>query len=190
MDSVLTEEQGRSLLQTARQTIAGGLGVVAEENSPVHDTALDAQYATFVTLKINGALRGCIGNLVPVGSVLDGVKRNAVHAAFNDSRFPALTDAELANVQIDISVLSQPRPLEYRDGDDLLEKLRPGRDGVILKLGGASATFLPQVWEQLPVPENFLGHLCQKAGLTATAWRESHPEIEIYQVQCFAEEQR
>ncbi len=189
MDSVLTEEQGRNLLQIARQTIAAALSN-EEEKVFSGDAALDAQYGTFVTLKINGALRGCIGNLVPAGSVLDGVQRNAVNAAFHDSRFPSLTVEELEQVHIDISVLSQPRPLEYRDGADLIRKLRPGTDGVILKHGPAGATFLPQVWDQLPLPETFLAHLCQKAGLSPSAWQESHPEIEIYQVQCFAEEER
>lgn len=188
MDDVLSAEQGKCLLQLARQTIAERLGSVTE-TAVLEDSALDVQYGTFVTLKINGALRGCIGNLLPSGSVAEGVKRNAISAAFHDSRFSPLTAPELEGVEIDISVLSQPKLLEYRDGADLIEKLHPGIDGVILRLGGAGATFLPQVWDQLPSPELFLGHLCRKAGLAETAWRDSHPEIEIYQVQCFEEEQ-
>ncbi len=187
MKSVLTKEQGKSLLQLARQTIAGRLGTVTE-TVVSKDSALDAEYGTFVTLKIKGTLRGCIGNLLPTGPVAESVKRNAVSAAFHDSRFSPLTAKELENVDIDISVLSQPQILEYRDGADLISRLRPGTDGVILKLDGAGATFLPQVWDQLPDPELFLGHLCRKAGLADTAWRDSHPEIEIYQVQAFEEE--
>jgi AmmeMemoRadiSam system protein A len=152
------------------------------------DSALDAECGTFVTLKIKGALRGCIGNLSPAGPVAESVRCNAISAAFHDSRFAPLTPLELENVEIDISVLSQPQTLEYRDGADLTSKLRPGIDGVILKLGSAGATFLPQVWDQLPSPELFLGHLCMKAGLADTAWQDSHPEIEIYQVQSFEEE--
>lgn len=188
MDSVLTEEQGQSLLQLARETIAGRLGLAIEKTS-VDGAVLDAEYGTFVTLKIDGALRGCIGNLLPSGSVAEGVKRNAVSAAFHDSRFSPLTAAELEKVEIDISVLSQPQKLEYTDGADLVSKLRPGIDGVILQLDGAGATFLPQVWEQLPAPELFLGQLCRKAGLVDTAWKNSNPVIEIYQVQCFEEEE-
>ena len=189
MKSVLTEKQGQVLLQLARQTIAEQLGIATGGAVALADSALDAEYGTFVTLKIGGALRGCIGNLLPSGSVAEGVKRNAISAAFHDSRFSPLTATELEKVEIDISVLSQPQKLEYKDGDDLIAKLRPGIDGVILRLGGAGATFLPQVWDQLPAPELFLGHLCRKAGLADTTWKKAHPEIEIYQVQCFEEEE-
>ncbi|MCF8057290.1 MAG: AmmeMemoRadiSam system protein A [Desulfocapsa sp.] len=187
MKSVLTEEQGKSLLQLARQTIAERLGIANEATTP-KDPALDVECGTFVTLKIDGSLRGCIGNLLADESVAEGVRRNAINAAFRDHRFSPLTAGEFEKVDIDISVLSQPQKLEYKDGADLISKLRPGKDGVILKIGAAGATFLPQVWEQLPIPEMFLGRLCQKAGLADTAWRDSHPEIEIYQVQCFKEE--
>lgn len=187
MEKVLTEEQGRALLALARGTISEKLGGESLTAVP-EDSVFDARYGTFVTLKIDGALRGCIGNLTPSGSVAEGVRRNAVNAAFNDPRFSPLTAGELAKVAIDISVLSQPQILDYNDGEDLVAKLRPGIDGVILSLGGAGATFLPQVWDQLPNPEQFLGHLCRKAGLSDTAWRDSHPKIEIYQVQCFEEE--
>jgi AmmeMemoRadiSam system protein A len=189
MDAVLTDEQGKELLRTARQTIAAKLGS-EEEATPSADPGLAVSCGTFVTLKINGTLRGCIGNLQAAGSVLDGVKRNAENAAFHDPRFRPLGAEELEQVQIDVSVLSPPQILQYRDADDLIKKLKPGTDGVILKLGSAGATFLPQVWEQLPKPELFLDHLCQKAGLNAAAWRSEHPRIEIYQVQAFEEEVR
>ena len=188
MESVLTDKQGKHLLQLARQTIAQRLSVAPETPVTQGDDP-DAECGTFVTLNINGALRGCIGNLTAAGSVTESVRRNAVSAAFQDSRFSPLSAEELAEVEIEISVLSPPQKLEYSDGDDLIRKLRPGIDGVILRLGGTGATFLPQVWEQLPDPELFLGHLCRKAGLTASAWRDSHPEIEIYQVQSFTEEE-
>ncbi len=187
MEKVLTEEQGKTLLQIARKTIAGQLGV-ATESSVSEEAVPDAEYGTFVTLKINGNLRGCIGNLQAAGSVTEGVQRNALSAAFHDSRFSPLTAEEFAAVEIDISVLSIPQKLEYRDGDDLAGKLRPEIDGVILRHGTAGATFLPQVWDQLPTPEQFLGHLCRKAGLPESGWRDLHPDIEIYQVQCFEEE--
>ena len=187
MEKVLTEEQGKTLLALARETISEELG--GDSSAAIaEDPAFGTRCGTFVTLKINGTLRGCIGNLTPVGSVAEGVRRNAINAAFNDSRFSRLTAGELAKVVIDISVLSQPRLLEYKDGEDLAGRLQPGVDGVILTLGSVGATFLPQVWEQLPTPELFLGHLCRKAGLPETAWRDSHPKIEIYQVQSFEEE--
>jgi len=189
MEKVLTEGQGKVLLQIARMTISDRLGQNIQSPDAVKELP-DTAYATFVTLKKNGQLRGCIGNLQPTGSVLESVQRNAVNAAFHDSRFPPLTIEELQELAIDISVLSQAEILEYSDGDDLLGKLRPGIDGVILRLGMASATFLPQVWEQLSTPALFLDHLCRKAGLAESAWRNEHPQIEIYQVQFFAEENR
>jgi len=99
-----------------------------------------------------------------------------------------LTAEEIDEVHIDISILGPPVPLDYADADDLLAKLQPGQDGVILRSGTARATFLPQVWQQLPNPEDFLDHLCRKAGLSDSAWRHSHPEIRIYRVQSFEEE--
>jgi AmmeMemoRadiSam system protein A len=187
MDDQLTVEQGRFLLRVARLTIGNNLG--RNEKIPVlKDAALRKESGTFVTLKLAGQLRGCIGNLEPAGSVYDGIQRNAVNAAFNDYRFTPLTSEELERVHIDVSILSPASPLAYRDGQDLIRQLRPGIDGVILRYGAAAATFLPQVWEQLPQPEDFLGHLCRKAGLPERTWRDSHPEILVYQVQCFAEE--
>lgn len=189
MEDHVTKEQGELLLRLARETIAAKLGRKPEGHGVIADPALQAECGTFVTLKIGGQLRGCIGNLEPVGSIIEGIRRNALNAAFHDYRFTELTAEELARVHIDISILTRPQPLKYHDGADLIAKLRPGIDGVILRLGRCSATFLPQVWEQLPRAEEFLGHLCRKAGLADTAWRDSHPEVETYQVQCFEEGQ-
>lgn len=190
MQDHLTEEQGSLLLRLARETIAEKLGKKVERKNDTVDPALQAECGTFVTLKIKGQLRGCIGNLEPVGSIYEGIRNNALNAAFQDYRFPELTAEELAQVHIDISILTRPQPLEYRDGADLAARLRPGIDGVILRLGRGVATFLPQVWEQLPLAEDFLTHLCRKAGLSETAWQDSHPEVETYQVQCFEEGKR
>ncbi|MBV5305094.1 MAG: AmmeMemoRadiSam system protein A [Desulfobulbaceae bacterium] len=191
MQEFLSEEQGRRLLRLARGTIAdklaGPTSPIENEKAENQDPALLARCGTFVTLKIGGQLRGCIGNLEAVSSIYEGIQRNALNAAFHDSRFTKLTAKELEQVHIDISILTRPQPLTYRDGEDLVARLRPGIDGVILGLGHYSATFLPQVWEQLPRADDFLGHLCRKAGLSPTAWKDSHPEVAIYQVQCFEE---
>lgn len=191
MEEFVTEEQGRFLLRLARETIAGKLSAAVngkqKGNGDKGDPALNRRGGTFVTLKIGGQLRGCIGNLEPVCSIYEGVRSNALNAAFHDYRFPKLTIEELARVCIEISILSQPQPFPYRDGADLAAGLRPGIDGVILRLGHHSATFLPQVWEQLPRAEDFLTHLCQKAGLSPGAWMDSHPEVATYQVQHFEE---
>lgn len=191
MEEFVTEEQGRFLLRLARETIAEKLSGAGNGKQKVNgdkrDQSLNRRGGTFVTLKIGGQLRGCIGNLEPVNSIYEGVRSNAVNAAFHDYRFPKLTVEELARVHIEISILSQPQSFPYRDGADLVARLRPGIDGVILRLGHNSATFLPQVWEQLPRAEDFLAHLCQKAGLLPGAWMDSHPEVATYQVQHFEE---
>jgi AmmeMemoRadiSam system protein A len=184
---LLDPAQGRILLELARKTLENRLlgGQLPQEpDNPV----FRRKAATFVTLKISGTLRGCIGNLVPVVTLWEGIHDNALKAAFHDHRFPPLGATELQRVHIDISILSPPQPLEYTDGASLLTKLRPGIDGVILRDGWRSATFLPQVWQQLPSPDQFLDTLCLKAGLPKQNWREKKLEIETYQSQCFAEE--
>jgi AmmeMemoRadiSam system protein A len=188
-----SEAQGRVLLKLARRTIAEKLGGSAagpaseELLAALDDDQFQLPCGTFVTLKIGERLRGCIGNLTSTETVLDGVRRNAINAALHDPRFPSLSKDELEQSRIEVSILSAPQPLAYRDGADLIKKLRPQVDGVIIRKGHASATFLPQVWEQLPGPEDFLTHLCLKAGLPAGAWKNSDLEVSTYQVQYFEE---
>jgi len=190
-----SEAQGQTLVKLARKTITEKLGVdVVDPASdlPAHavqDDCFKLHCGTFVTLKIQGQLRGCIGNLTASESVVDGVRRNAINAAFHDPRFSPLSKNELDRTEIEISILSEPQPLEYRGGQDLIEKLRVKVDGVIIRKGHASATFLPQVWEQLPKPDEFLTHLCLKAGLPSDDWQKSELEVLTYQVQYFAEKQ-
>lgn len=189
----LNTAQGRLLVKLARKTISERLGVKAADSesdvpgSALQDDCFKLQCGTFVTLKIQGQLRGCIGNLTASESVLDGVRRNAINAAFHDPRFSPLSQDELDRTEIEVSILTEPRPLKYRDGQDLIQKLRAHVDGVIIRKGHASATFLPQVWEQLPEPDDFLTHLCRKAGLPADAWKSSNLEVLTYQVQYFEE---
>lgn len=183
----ITADHGRALLQLARRTIGLELGLTGGDEPLLTDPVFTRPAATFVTLKLNDRLRGCIGSLAPQGSLVDNVRENAINAAFRDIRFGPLRREELGAVHIDISILGAPKPLAYADGNDLLNKLRPGVDGVILRLGRASATFLPQVWEQLPEPEQFLDQLCRKAGLSSSCWRDQHPQIEVYEVECFSE---
>jgi AmmeMemoRadiSam system protein A len=189
MKQRVTDEQGSELLQLARKTLQHRLsnGEIVPETV---DPELLKKGAAFVTLKLDGKLRGCIGNLVPVSSLWQGVRENALNAALHDHRFKPLMSGELDKVVLDISVLSTPESLAYKGGDDLLQKLRRGIDGVILRKGSKGATFLPQVWKQLPKPEQFLDHLCIKAGLPQAIWREGELEIETYQVQAFHEEEK
>ncbi len=189
----LSKEQGQTLITLARQTIMTRLGkeLLPEEAKSLaaflKDPVFGTKQGTFVTLHKAGRLRGCIGCLAGRESIVDGVRRNAINAAFQDSRFPPLTLEELEQVDIEVSVLTEPKPLSFRDAQDLLAKLRVGKDGVILSQGGASATFLPQVWQQLPRAEDFLSHLCQKAGLAPNAWRSIGLTVQTYEVQVFAE---
>ena len=187
--NLLTKEQGQALVRLARQTIESRFkpGTAAPLPAVLRDQALLDNRGIFVTLKINNQLRGCIGNISGDGSIVEGVKRNSVNAAFNDHRFRPLSAEELDDIHIEVSILTSPQPLEYKDANDLLDKLRPNVDGVILRQGPASATFLPQVWKQLPAPADFLSHLCKKAGLSGEAWRNSQLEIQTYQVQYFEE---
>lgn len=186
-DDLLNDEKGKFLLELARKTLAHELGEGEKPDEP-DDPALHNRAAIFVTLKKKGQLRGCIGTLEPVGPLWEGVRDNVVNAAFHDSRFPPLEPQELPQLRLDISILSEPKPLQYDDAEDLLRKLRPGIDGVILRDGRHRATFLPQVWRQLPEPDVFLCHLCAKAGLPRTAWRDNPLDILIYRVQSFKEE--
>lgn len=189
----LTEEQGRALLWLARETIARQLGMEAPEpGADIAARLLDAELGhkrgTFVTLKEHGELRGCIGSLAAMDSIVEGVKRNALHAAFDDSRFRPVEINELGAIEVEISILTEPTPLAYANAEELLRILRVGVDGVILRKGVQGATFLPQVWEQLPKPEDFLSHLCRKAGLPADAWQSGILEVSTYRVQYFEEQ--
>ena len=193
MEKSFTKEQGRALVQLARTAIQENLGVKAPMNpglaSAIKDEAFKTKTGTFVTLTIGGELRGCIGSLEAHEPIAEGVKHNAVNAAFRDPRFSPLSKKELDKVHIEVSILTEPEPLKYSNADDLLKKLRPGIDGVIIRYGYAGATFLPQVWEQLPKKDEFLSHLCMKAGLPSDAWKRSKLEVSTYQVQYFEEGQ-
>jgi len=187
----LSDENGQALVRLARRTIQARLGrkeeVPSDEETMLASTHFDSRRGTFVTLKIDGHLRGCIGSLTADESLREGVRRNAVSAAFRDPRFGPLTASELDRVDIEVSILTEPRELEFTDAEDLLSKLRVNIDGVIIKKGFARSTFLPQVWEQLPRPEEFLSHLCMKAGLPADAWKQPGLKVSTYQVQYFEE---
>lgn len=185
----LTAQEKETLLKVARQTLESGLR--GEKISPLPDELktplLQADGACFVTLSHNGKLRGCIGALEPYQSLLDDVREHALAAAQMDYRFPSLRPEELDKIEIEISRLTLPVPLDYAGADDLLKKLRPGIDGVILKDGSHRATFLPQVWQHIPDPHDFLSELCQKMGASGSLWRHKKLDVLIYQVEEFHE---
>jgi len=179
------------LLRVARQTIAAECGVDSgsrirpEEISPV----LKEKRGCFVTLHSGGALRGCIGTIEPVVPLISCVEQNARNAAFRDPRFAPLRKDEFERIEIEVSVLTVPRALKFRDGEDLKNQLKPGVHGVILSQGYCRATFLPQVWEQLPEKEAFLKHLCLKGGMAASAWQNARTCVEVYEAEYFSERQ-
>ncbi len=192
MSEQLTQDQGHTLLELARATLIQELEdndfhISSDLEKRLEDPAFDQQLGTFVTLHIKNNLRGCIGSLVGNEPLRENIRNNTINAAFRDPRFPPLDKNELAKVDIEISILTRAKPLEYSSAQDLVQRLRPGTDGVILKKGPHQSTFLPQVWEQLPQPEAFLDNLCLKAGLSSGAWKNTDLQVLTYQVQSFAE---
>jgi hypothetical protein len=171
----MNEALGQALLIRARNAIGAAFGrpPAAEPDEP----ALHQPGATFVTLTQAGELRGCIGSLEARRPLDADVRENARAAAFRDPRFPPLGAEEFAATRVEVSLLTPARPLTFVDEADARAQLRPGVDGVILEYGGHRGTFLPQVWEGLPEPRQFLDHLKNKAGLPADFWA---PEVRLY----------
>lgn len=190
MEDQLSPEERLLLLMLARQAIRSV--ICGEELAPLDYALLPARFhspgATFVTLTRNGDLRGCIGALEPYLPLAEDVRQHAIAAAVEDYRFLPITPDELGNIDIEISVLTRPQPLEYEHPEDLPTRLRPGVDGVTLRDGFQRATFLPQVWEKLPDPALFLSHLCQKMGAPANLWRHKKLNVQTYQVEEFHDE--
>lgn len=183
--NIYDREQRKQLLQIARQSILNGLRV----ERPLHpdttkfDAPLCEHCASFVTLNIDDELRGCIGTTDAVAPLVIGVADNAFRSAFQDPRFKPLTTEEFERLKISISVLSKPEPLHCSSEAELLDQLRPRVDGLIIERGPLRATFLPEVWESLPNPSDFLSQLKRKAGIAAgdtpeRAWRYGAEHIE------------
>ena len=187
-DKLSLDEQG-TLLHMARDAMERG--VKGEKLPPLDDSMLTPRLredgASFVTLTVRGQLRGCIGALEPYQPLAQDVREHAVAAALEDPRFPPVSERELSGIQIEVSRLTPPIPLDYKDAYDLLSKLRPHVDGVILRDGFHRATFLPQVWEKIPDPAEFLGNLCYKMGASSDLWRRKHLDVLTYEVEEFHE---
>ena len=185
----LSREEQTQLLTLARQAITDYVrwDKFLKPHWETLDSRLRESGTTFVTLTIDGELRGCIGGLEAKQSLAEDVIEHAIAAAIHDYRFPPVSIDELDNVKIEISRLTHPEPLLYEDPEDLLKKLRPGIDGVIIQYGMRRATFLPQVWEKIADPGEFLDHLCLKMGASPDLWRHKRIEVLIYQVEEFHE---
>ena len=183
----LPDDAGPLLLGVARSAIRHALGLPVAPPDARPAWALEPG-ASFVTLTEDGALRGCIGSLSAERPLVDDVEENAVAAATNDPRFPALTRGELEDVAIEVSVLAPPAPLRATSLAEAREALRPGVDGVIARFGRwQRATFLPQVWDDLPDPDDFLGHLWLKAGVEPGTWPDG-TALETYAVRAWHED--
>jgi len=172
------DELGRTLIGIARHAIAAELGLA---NGAAERGALQRPGATFVTLFYCGELRGCIGSLRATRDVGLDVHENAVAAAFRDPRFPPLTSNEFEATSVEVSLLSPLESARFDTEDELRARLRPGIDGVTLELDDHRATFLPQVWEALPEPREFLAALKHKAGLPVDFW-SPRLNVALYQV--------
>ena len=185
----LSQQERKDLLTLARESIV--CAVSGKRLPKLHETHLSPilkeNGAAFVTLTIGGELRGCIGSLQAYRSLVEDVQEHAVDAALNDYRFLPLSELEIPQVEIEISVLTPSEPLRYEHPQDLPGLLKPHEDGVVLRDGIMSATFLPQVWDQLPDPEVFLDQLCQKMGAPANRWRQKVMQVSIYHVEEFKE---
>ena len=187
-----SKEDRKLLLDLARRTVKE---VVTKGAPPAVDAkSFPAKFAEvkgcFVTLTENGALRGCIGHIVPQMPLYQAVVENAQSAATRDYRFQPVKPEELDKLEIEVSVLTVPQPLPFSSPDDLLAKLRPHRDGVVLQINGHGATYLPQVWDQLPDKVMFLNTLSEKAGCPPDAWRGPGTAVAIYHVEAFKESEK
>ncbi len=170
----MSADRGDILLAIARAEIAKRFAVRREldESAPW----LAEHGASFVTLTLNGGLRGCIGTLEAHRPLLQDVKSNALAAAFRDPRFSPLSHSELRHIALEVSLLTPAEAMEFSDEKHALDQLRPYEDGVILQFAHYRSTFLPQVWQQLPTPRQFMEHLKYKAGLPADFWS---PDIKL-----------
>ena len=185
----LSAEQRRLLIEVARTSIGRGLegGRPLPVRAADYPAALQTPRASFVTLEIEGRLRGCIGTLEARLPLVEDVALHAYEAAFRDPRFPPVSPAEVPRLELHVSVLSPPESVAFEDEEGLVRQLRPGHDGLVIAQGRRRATFLPSVWRSLPEPSQFLAQLKLKAGIgevgpdrPLSAWR--------YTVEEFADE--
>ena len=189
MSNKLTQIEQFVLLKIARQAIekvalrAPIPDLIFEDFTP----RLKEPGVSFVTLTIDGNLRGCIGALEPHSPLAKDVQEHAIAAAVQDFRFPRVEPSELPFIHIEISILTPSKPLIYETPEELLLNIRPHIDGVILQDGVKKSTFLPQVWKNLHHPEEFLSHLCMKMGAPRDLWRNKPLKVYTYQVQEFGE---
>jgi len=176
----LNPEEQQYLLKLARDTSEEHVRNNKTLEPSTDNPKLKEKKGTFVTLEKDGQLRGCIGHIQAVQELYLDVRDNAISAATHDPRFPAVTAEELESIKIEVSVLTTPKEITA-------DEIQPGTDGIILEVGAYGATYLPQVWEQIPEKEEFLASLCRKAGVPVESWKRPEVKIKRYRVQAFKE---
>lgn len=186
----MNDKSKKFLLSLARQTLVdyfktGEKIKIDEKKLPEKELAKKA--ATFVTLTEKGDLRGCIGNLIAKRKMYEDVINNALLAGFGDPRFTPLAEEEIKKVKIEISILSEAQPYKHTSSKELLEMIMTKEHGLVVQQEFNQATFLPQVWNDIPDKKEFLRALCQKAGLAADAWESPKTEVFYYTVEKFKE---
>ncbi len=188
-EQFLSEGERSFLLKLARESLEKSVNGLPLPHLDLNllSPLLRAPGASFVTLTCKGQLRGCIGALEPYQSLAEDVREHAVAAALQDYRFPPVQPNEVADIEIEISHLTPSVILKYENPAELPKQLRPRIDGVVLRDGMRRATFLPQVWENIPNAEEFLTHLCVKMGAPADLWLRKKLDVRIYQVEEFHE---
>lgn len=188
MQEYYSQAEKKLLLKIARDVVTARLSGKAFSFDKLKiSKKLKEKRAVFVTLTINGELRGCIGSLSPEEELFNAVVHNSSNAAFHDPRFSPLTKDELDNIKIEISVLTPMKRFDYKNVNNIIEFLNKNKPGVYIKKGYYSATYLPQVWEHFEKVEDFLSSLCEKAGLDSDAWKSGSLEVFSYNVEAFSE---
>ena len=185
IDAFLSEIDKKKLLRIAREAITRAVRneQLIRIELQEHSQLLRDPGASFVTLTIREKLRGCIGTLEANQPLILDVQEHAVAAAMEDYRFPVVREEELQLINIEISRLTPVQLVDYSTPDNLVSKIRVNVDGVLIKASGRRATFLPQVWEKVPDPEQFLSQLCVKMGAPPDLWRGRRVQIYTYQVE-------
>ena len=180
-------QEKQFLMDLAQRTVREVVrfGKLPDVAATAVEKRLTERKGCFVTLTLQGNLRGCIGHIIPQAPLYHAVMDNARNAATRDHRFSPVTNQELDGLDYEISVLTEPRPVEFHSPDELLEKLCPPHDGVVLRMGSRSATFLPQVWHQIPDQEQFLSRLAAKAGCAPSEWRRPGASVSVFRVEAF-----
>lgn len=184
---MLNDEDGKFLLKVARETIKKFLRNERAEKPASYNEVLNEAGGVFCTLTKKGKLRGCIGMPYHAMSIIDSLI-SAACSVCEDPRFDKLKETELKNIKIEVSVLTEPKLIEVNRAYEYLDKIEPGKHGLILNYGPYSGLFLPQVWKDLPDKEQFLDNLCVKAGLTPGMWKEKGIRLYSFEAKIFKEE--